>query len=64
MSNNMNKPSLADALRILDSATAPANAGKLNRADYANVELALHALADFVGEHTPKPDEKKKPDKP
>jgi hypothetical protein len=54
-----NKPTPTDALRILDSATHPANAGKLTRADYANVNLALMVLADFVDAHPPIPEEPK-----
>lgn len=40
----------ADALRVLDIATNPANAGKLSRVDYANTETALVCLAQVVKE--------------
>ena len=33
------------ALRILDAATMPANAGKLTRLDYINCQAALECLA-------------------
>jgi hypothetical protein len=36
------------ALGILDQATQPAAAGKLNRADYINIQAALETLAHFV----------------
>ncbi len=44
-----------DALRILDTLTDPRNAAKITRGDYMNGQLALEALAKFVGEHLPKP---------
>jgi len=50
-----NKPTPADALRVLDQATDPSNAGKLNRMDYANIQTALQILADFISANTPKP---------
>lgn len=41
-----------EALQVLDIATNPANAGKLTRVDYANCELALKTLAEFVKANT------------
>lgn len=59
--NNMeNKPTAADALRVLDQATQPQNLANLNRMDFINVQNALQILADFVNEHTPKPAEEPK----
>lgn len=37
-----------EALQILDAATTPANAGKLNRADYINIQTALEVLAKAI----------------
>lgn len=54
-----NKPTPMDALGVLDQATLPANAGKLNRLDYANVQTALTILHEFITANTPKPEEKK-----
>lgn len=51
------KMTVPQALQILDSATHPANAGKLNRADYANINVALQTLAEFVDAHSPKKEE-------
>lgn len=53
---NENKPTPTDALNVLDAATLPANAGKLNRVDYANVQAALVILSDFIKANTPEPD--------
>ena len=36
------------ALQILDAATTPANIPKLNRADFASVQMALEVLARLV----------------
>lgn len=51
------------ALQILDAATHPANSGKLNRADYTNINKALETLAAFVTANTPK-EESPPPDNP
>lgn len=60
-----NKVTPIQAVNVLDLATRPENSGKLSRADFVNVEAALHVLAEFVNANTPKPEaEKKKPDKP
>lgn len=61
MNTNTNKSAAVDAIRLLDSATHPANAGKLSRADYANINLALQVLADFVEANSENPPEQ--PDK-
>jgi hypothetical protein len=53
MESQMTPP---QAIQILDTATLPANAGKLNRADYAAINAALTVLAGFVAAHAPKPD--------
>lgn len=45
---NPNQITPEKALEILDLATLPANAGKLGRVDYANVQVALNVLAEFV----------------
>ena len=37
-----------EALQILDAATTPANVGKLNRADFINIQTALEVLARVV----------------
>ena len=37
-----------EALQILDAATTPANAGKLNRADYINIQTALEVIAKAI----------------
>lgn len=58
--NMETKPTPQDALRVLDAATLPSNAGKLNRADYANINAALELLATFVSDHTT-PNEEEKP---
>ena len=55
MNNNMNQLTPQNALALLDQATHPANAGKLNRADYANINHALEVLGAFVEANTPKP---------
>lgn len=47
------------ALQIIDAATSPANAGRMTRQDYANVEAALKVLAEFVKEKSALADEKK-----
>lgn len=52
MSTNNMTP--AQALGVLDIATLPANAGKLSRQDYANTEIALQVLAEFVKSNPPK----------
>ena len=49
----MNQMTPAQALSVLDIATTPANAGKLSRDDYANVNTALIVLAEFVKANTP-----------
>ena len=43
------------AINVLDQATQPAAAGKLNRADYINIQVALETLAHFVEMH-PEPE--------
>jgi hypothetical protein len=53
----MNKMTTDQALQCLDIATTPANAGKLSRIDYANVQTALAVLDEFVKANTPKPAE-------
>ena len=37
-----------EALQILDAATTPANISKLNRADFANVQIALEVIAKVL----------------
>lgn len=55
--NNMeNKPTAADALRVLDQATQPQNVCRLNRLDLINIQTALQILAEFVDANTPKVD--------
>ena len=46
------QPTPLDALGVLDQATLPSNAGKLNRADYANVQAALQLLHEFIVANT------------
>jgi hypothetical protein len=53
MSQNQITP--IQAFNVLDVATNPANAGKLTRADYANIENSLQVLADFIKANTPAP---------
>ena len=48
----------AQALAVLDIMTDPRNAAKLIRADYANAEVALTILAEFVRKNTPTDDGK------
>lgn len=50
---NPNQMTPEQALQILDVATVPVNAGKLGRADYANVQVALNTLAEFVKANQP-----------
>ena len=61
MSTENQQVTPAQALGVLNIATNPANAGKLSRTDYANVEIALQVLDLFVSQHTPK---EKKPETP
>ena len=42
------------ALEVLNIATLPANIGKLSRQDYANIEVALQTLVEFVKANPPK----------
>ena len=51
---NPNQITPEKALEILDLATLPANAGKLGRVDYANVQVALNVLGEFVKANQPK----------
>lgn len=50
---NPNPMTPEQALRILDVATIPVNAGKLGREDYANVQVALNVLTAFVKDTKP-----------
>ena len=52
------QPTALDALGVLDQATLPSNAGKLNRADYANIQRALQIIAEFIDANSPKVDAK------
>jgi hypothetical protein len=61
---NQNNITPAKALQVLDVATTPQNAGKLNREDYINIQIALGCLSAFVQANTPKEETPLVPDAP
>ena len=48
------------ALEVLNIATLPANIGKLSRQDYANIEVALQTLVEFLKANPPKEEDNPK----
>lgn len=52
METNNTAPALTpeSAINVLDVATRPENTGKLSRADYSNIEIALRFLREHLSE--------------
>lgn len=48
-----NAVSPESALNVLDLATRPENAGKLNRQDYVNIEVSLGVLRELIAASKP-----------